>query len=583
MSNGNNNDTLSEKGLTESLNLFPTLAFDWDTPVSSVGSPDFPCRAQDGSLFDVEDAVILFRRIDMESSGKITAADLKAWRQKLPLGRSEDSLVQSVFAKARTDKLGPRDFYTALQDDPMLAAELCTQAAVLDFVAGDEQQNEGARPSESMIKAFVCVAKLKLRHLAGAYREVYSQDDSKAATVFRALDGTGTGSVGANEIQGYLVKHANLKGLNEDDVRSLLDAEGGGPAGGGVASEQSALNKKALRQSLSRPDNRNLAALLSRFAQMQQEHAGSNQAAFAPTYDDASKQNSLRKFETKEFESWFKEMDEDRDGYVTSFDLIAWCTSASWQGLVDEGDLESLFHPSLPNFTVSPAKAAQSSSRGLDESTLVAALERRPLLADRLVLVHRYNCIVQAKLLVEASANTALSGAETMAVEASKQKRAQKLADAAISAAQHAVVITKSESFNVGRNLKKSSSHRSFVKDDAVAHELEASMKEAEASDPQGASAQEARRALKERYLAVAERNLKLLSIEVALEVKLVAWREADYYPTQLQEVRALSPLHDDEQHGQERRAAPILNEVSNKGFESSSDRGLQDSRMATL
>jgi Ca2+-binding EF-hand superfamily protein len=614
MVNGSSNDTLSEESLANGLNLFPTLAFNWNSPVSYVGSPDFPCRARDGSLFDSEDAAILFRRIDLESKGQIAAADLQVWRRKLPFGRSEDDLVQSVLATACADKLNPPAFFKVLQDDPMLAAELCTQAAVLDFIAGDDRQKEGVRPSESMIKAFVCVAKLKLRRLASAYRDVYSQEDTVSASVFRALNDTGTGSVGANDMHGYLQKHANVKGLSENDVRYLLDAEGGGPAEGGVAAGQSSLNKEAFRKVLSRPAHRNLAMLLYRFAQVQQERAGATQVAFAPVFDDATK-HLPRTFDTEELQSWFEELDEDRDGCVTSQDLIAWCTSASWQGLMDEGDLESLFHPSLPNFNVSPAKAAQSSllsagtsqvdielghnvspilaahsasmqaSRRLDESTFSAALARRPLLAARLVLVHRYSRIVKAKQLVEASANAALSASENVAaaaVESPEEKRVQVLADAAISAAQHAVAITTSVSFNMVKNHKKSD-RSSVMKDDAVAQELRARMKEAETNNTLSASTQEARRALKEHFLVVAERNLTLLSIEVALEVKLLAWREAEHCPAQLQELRALIPLHSNVDHGQGGGPAPVATKVSDKDFESSGNIGLKDARIATL
>jgi len=600
MSNGNESNSLSEEGLTNGLNLFPTLAFNWNSPVSSIGSPNFPCRARDGSPFDSEDAAILFRRVDSNSDGQITAADLQEWRRKLPLGRSEDDLVRSVLTASQAGKVGPREFYSVLQDDPMLAAELCTQAAVLDFVAGGEHQNGADAASESMIQAFVCVAKLKLRRLASAYRDVYSQEDSVSDSVFHALDTTGTGSIAANDIQEYLLKYANAKDLSVDDVCSLLDAD------------VESLNKDALRKVLGRPAHRNLAVLLYCFVQVQQEHAGATQVAFAPIFDDATK-HLQRSFDTEEFQSWFEELDGDCDGYATSRDLIAWCTSASWQGLVDEGDLESLFHPSLPDFNASQAaaaKTAQSSSsqsagasqvdielgqnvspiraahnastqasRGLDEGAVAAALVRRPLLAARLVLVYRYNRTVQAKHLVEASANAALSASEIVAVasvESPEQKRVQVLADSAILAALHAAAITTSTSFNMLKNHKKSD-RNSVVKNDAVAQELEVRKKEAEAGNSLSASTQEARRAFKEHCLMVAQRNLTLLSIEVALEVKLLAWREAEHCPTQLQQLRALIPVRNDTQ------GEPIFMKVSNKGVESSGKSGLGGARMATL
>jgi len=127
----------------------------------------------------------------------------------LPLGRSEDVLVLSDFAikginafAAETGKelagLQLLDFHAVLQDDPMLAAEMCTQAAVLDFGADstaypkdsdnetmdtgielDEKVNASpiVMPSDSKMKAFVCVAKLKLCRLACAYRDIYAQEE----------------------------------------------------------------------------------------------------------------------------------------------------------------------------------------------------------------------------------------------------------------------------------------------------------------------------------------------------------------------------------------------------------------------
>jgi hypothetical protein len=98
-------DVLSKDGLTECLAHFPNLAFDWDNPF---GVPYGGGACADGSstsranvqsrAFSREAAANLFRRLDSDSDGWVTAADLRVWRRMLPLGRSEDALVFSVLA-----------------------------------------------------------------------------------------------------------------------------------------------------------------------------------------------------------------------------------------------------------------------------------------------------------------------------------------------------------------------------------------------------------------------------------------------------------------------------------------------------
>ena len=634
---------LDEEGLFDCLALFPVLAFDWKSPVASGSS----------SSFNHEDATVLFSRLDVDSDGWVTAADLRAWQQMLPLGRSEDDLVRSFFvATAGADasfataaaadqalpSLNLSDFFTVLQHDPMLAAEMSTQVAVLDFSAGGGQQDENKKgksklfskssgtkeavlPSDSMTKAFVCVAKLKLCQLVNVYSEVYAQEDSVAAFMLFALGTNNRSQISARDIQEYLHGHANLTTLSLDNVHCLLDdalhhEEGKCDTNKVVQSvtceitegdDESGLllNKEALRQVCSRPALRKFATLWHRFVQVQQKDASGQpqeSMALVPTIQDGNKPDLLRRFEPEAFESWFKELDEDLDGFVAPRDLILWCATATCQGLVDETDLESLFESASPNSNdqqnlaaanevesappqasdltpaphvvidfgqevamddfigvfegpddegdveapapeqqtkasadmavVSPLRAVGLAANrpvptdGLTEKALADALERRPLLAAQLELMYRYNCVKQATQLVEASAKTALNASETVAdtaADKSDWKRAQVLGEAAISAAKRAGISAKSA---WGETNQRSF----FCKRAAIAQELEASLNEAEVNDPRSASTRAARRALHELILTGARRNLSLRLIEVALELKLMAWWEAGRY-----------------------------------------------------
>jgi hypothetical protein len=377
------------------------------------------------------------------------------------------------------------------------------------------------------------------------------------------------------------------------------------------------------------------------------------QVAFTPIFDGESDQRLPRSFETNALKSWFKDLDRDRDGFVTPRDLMAWCTSASCQGLVDDADLESLFHPSLPNFNSSPAtapclpgndvnqegkavdskpssssqapfeseaphfgidigqvfdiddlvdiaassqpvsaadspttsqgnkdeeefkssrqnslppedqehylliRAAQTDclqgSSGLHEVAFTASLARRPMQAARLVLMHQLSLHTQHMKIVETCANAALlviktaeaaAAAAVSMADAPGQREAQRVARATTLAAKRAAARTKTAWHKMGQSLRESGNNCS-EKDEAFVHELEARIKEAEAKDPRGASAHAARRALQEHFLMGARRHRILRSIEVALEVKLLAWREAEHCPSQLLELRALIPLHE--------------------------------------
>ena len=800
--NGIKHDMLSEDGLASCLALFPTLAFDWEAPLST-GSRSLFANSNSrsavlghlqGQCFNRENAAVLFRRLDTDSNGLITAADMRIWRRMLPLGRSEDDLIRSifgkgahataacksalslssmpheVFAKNRTSKLAKIcdanklhqennvpdhieempglkqwDFYMKLRENPMLIAELCTQVALLDFIVdgGHQDGNQtgpdkaarafsshmdddkddffglldfedvsdirgsvarseqiGLRndaslrtvndvPSDTLVSAFTCVAKLKLCRLAAVHREATAQEDSMATSVLHALDSRKSGYVDSLDIQTYLQKHASLYSATMDDLSCcLLDdddtfvkvdidndtvktaqldfAEGGRELG-------NSFDKNALRAMLSRPIHLKLASLLYRFVQVQQEYAShryqeiaekthqntnslnetyaaadssdlprntqskmrdrlaarrsmmfasdfssqdqvSSQdgrlalladpkkqpSVIAPMFAVEAKQKLPRAFGQVALQKWFKELDANRDGLVSALDLKTWCTAANCRGLVEDADLESLFQSSLPNFSGRPLHSSsddlktnteeevaqllfQSSmeiikvekhvsgdsqpftaamhidniveSDKLNEVGLAVALVRRPLLAARLALIRRVSHAVQAMIVAEACSTTALTAAAKAATAAdraaapsSNQERTQALADTSKFAARCAAAQAKSAIDEVlticgQRAIGSTKDSKSSWKDNP-AKRLEAFIKKTEVENPRSSSVCAARRALQEHFLSKARRRLTLLSVEVALEVKLLAWREAEHYPTQLQELRALPPLH---------------------------------------
>ena len=823
-------NALSEEGLARCLALFPTLAFDWSSPLNlgssnpstSTMSSATHQRHTQGTFFNREKAATWFCRIDSNSKGWITAADLRVWRRMLLLGRSEDDLVLMFFpsdanankaaAKALIPKsapskvpirrrsslftipletqvqgsgsaviedqleimsmLKPWEFYMVLRENPMLAAELCVQVALLDFmISGGHSHKNGARalehlnldgsvsfsgpgdsigdsigdsgdlvaeldirdiynpresvvrskqtvksqdaclrtvnnvPSDTAISAFMCVAKLKLCRLTSAYREASAQDDWIAASVLYAIDHTRCGYVSFHDVQKYLQRHANLRSVSLDDMCCLLDenfrindrgnldtsevlaqsatkdvAEVGGADPGQL------LDQEVLRQIFRRPAFSKFAKLLCRFVQVQQEftsrqqqgiktprskggsdtsssrggtihvfstqppklmtmkeriHArqaarlteehilrdsdcsaalssvegnkshtrGGNTAIHTPVtqrpevvpmFDAGTKHKLPRGFGQVALQKWFKELDVNGDGLVTSRDLSNWCAAASCQGLVHEADLKSLFHPSLPNFAslsfkaphmgtgetqsqssspttiphevsennldtdhddwddnahfTSPKVASLSISGNLNEVELAAALERRPLLAAQLVLIRRISRAVQLMHLAKASANEALRAVATAATAANwaasvppdRNQRAHVWAATAKSTAQQAVARARSTVAEVIAYCAPSGRYRTKISGenaDSAARELEVKVEEADASDPQGTTARAARRALHDYYLIQARRSVTRLSIEVALEVKLLVWREADHFPNQLQQLRALLPL----------------------------------------
>ena len=545
----------------------------------------------------------------------------------------------------------------------------------------DASRSANNVPSDSMVSAFVCVAKLKLRRLAQVQRAAEAEEDSVAAAVLRALDASGSGFVSAHDVQKYLQEHADLMCLSVEDVNlfmgdfilqndddetdesAISDDEGGC---GGVGR---LLDQAALRELLSEPAHRNLTSALHRFVQVQQQLVARKEstAPQKPLFSAAgvTQKKLLRGFGKAALQVWFEELDLNRDGYVTARDVSFWCATASCQSLVDEADLESLFHPSLPDFSGPPAsgsrpptvlrsavdlmaspselsstrlpklsalvdgdlfgegqevtfdgsddeetkdekcqlrqqhiamprpaavvsaasprnvkqdevppqmqrtkiltdekyasliEAVQSTSPvrgGLTKAALATALARRPLLAARLALMHRMNRAMQATLLAEASATSALSAAAnatTTAVWAAtitegtpEHDRAVIMVENATLAADRAAAQAAEAgaaalaACSTGKNLR---SGRINLFEDAAVRDLEIQV--VQAGEPYSQAAAATRRALHAQRAKGWQRSFAVLSMEVALEVKLLAWREAEHYPQQVQELRVLLPL----------------------------------------
>jgi len=106
--------------------------------------------------------------------------------------------------------------------------------------------------------------------------------------------------------------------------------------------------------------------------------AGADQAESVPMFAAEAKQRLPRGFGQVALQKWFDELDTNRDGIVTSRDLCNWCATANCQNLVDETDLESLFHPSLPNFASPTYEAALYTSPG-DLTSPVAKVQQEAL------------------------------------------------------------------------------------------------------------------------------------------------------------------------------------------------------------
>jgi Ca2+-binding EF-hand superfamily protein len=337
--------------------------------------------------------------------------------------------------------------------------------------------------------------------------------------------------------------------------------------------------------------------------------AASNQPDFTPIFDAEMCEKQPRAFGQVALQKWFKELDTNQDGVVSSIDLKLWCITTGCQHLVDEADLESLFRADLPDFSSPPARVSSlhtvgdltttersdddekvmrmsshsptvtpgrsmtlahfsTSAEGplhtesnrpvvsnlLNEVELAVALARRPLLAARLALMRRVSRAEQAMLHAEACATSALTAAGSSATantwaaaaQHSFRERAQAAAKATRSDAHQAAVRARSAIAEVhticgrGRNGMKSS--KISGEDAALMRDLEVRIEEAEADDPCGIPAYAARRALQDHFLMKARQNVTSLSMEVAMKVKLLTWREAEHYPIQLQQVRALPP-----------------------------------------
>ena len=587
-------------------------------------------------------------------------------------------------------------------------------ARSLDRALPETSRSANKVPSDSMVSAFVCVAKLKLCRLAQAQRAVEAQEDSVAASIMRALDASGSGYVSAHDVQKYLQEHADLKNLSVEDFNlfmgdscihvddaagdeSYWDTSSDGEDGNGAGSFDGfklLLDQTALRQLLSKPAHHNLASALHRFVQVQPlvtsrqaiKNATTSGGGVAPTsrsylpevqggtlnLDAASAasqeassgllfaaeatQKLPRGFGKAALQVWFEELDLNRDGYVTARDVSFWCATASCQSLVDEADLESLFHPSLPDFSGAPAagtsgprlagdftgpaslsggrlptfgasalvqgdlfgdgqlftfesdgefkdensqldrqltaiprptavfagaspqedneesaqrskmltdekyasliEAVQSTSPvqgGLTKASLASALARRPLLAARLALMHRMNRATQATLLAKASATSALSAAANAATMAKwaasvpetapERERVVLVAEnAAISAKRAATQATEASAAALAACSSGQSRNSGVdLHEDAAVRELEVLL--LQTGDPHSETAAATRRALHAQRAKGWQRSLAILSMEVALEVKLLAWREAEHYSQQVQELRVFLPL----------------------------------------
>jgi Ca2+-binding EF-hand superfamily protein/predicted DNA binding CopG/RHH family protein len=407
-------DAFSEEGLAACLALFPTLAFDWTSPLNCGSSRNTVRSERSGAKqshlrnasFNREMAATWFSRIDTNSDGWITAADLRVWRRMLPLGRSENKLVLSFIpmdtdaneaaAKVLRSKtaplkalmrrrsslftltavetqaqssgstvdevhpeivpgLKPWEFYMVLREDPMLTAEICAQVALLDFIMsggpkdvnsadifgrlnvdgavdgndfiakleikdidntkGSDMHAEKAAiaqdacllaandvPSDTMISAFVCVAKLKLHRLANAYDEANALRDRMAASVLCALDTARCGYVSVHDVQKYLQVHANLYSVSKDDMLCFLNEDYGLNNGTTyeVAEDDGEelgqlLDQDALRKVLSRPAFGKFARLLYRFVQFQQELTSRQHQAVKTRQGNAGGESLRRK------------------------------------------------------------------------------------------------------------------------------------------------------------------------------------------------------------------------------------------------------------------------------------------------
>jgi Ca2+-binding EF-hand superfamily protein len=255
----------------------------------------------------------------------------------------------------------------------------------------------------------------------GVRREVEAYHVTSATSVLEALDTNDCGYISAQNVQKYLEQHANMHALSVDDVHTLLDNprnnEGYSNNDDVKSSSQSNkdteedivevgqfLDQEGLQQVFSRPAYHNLARLLRRFTQVQQEvtrrqengqytrqgeacspHtvpiessnlplverlrmqeetaesqgivleggqlrgqpsatvAEMSQKGLPPIFDaKVCEQDKPCALGQEALQEWFKELDLNRDGFVTSYDLSTWCTNLGCQGLVQETDFESV-------------------------------------------------------------------------------------------------------------------------------------------------------------------------------------------------------------------------------------------------
>lgn len=105
------------------------------------------------------------------------------------------------------------------------------------------------------------------------------------------------------------------------------------------------LDRAALRSFLSQQSHQKLASLLHALAMV----SGANkQVVELSTL--AKKIASASVFPKAKFQLFFKAVDSNRDGFITSNDLNLWACAAGVAGLLNREDIDNLFNPNLPDF-----------------------------------------------------------------------------------------------------------------------------------------------------------------------------------------------------------------------------------------
>ena len=192
---------------------------------------------------------------------------------------------------------------------------------------------------------------------------------------------------------------------------------------------------------------------------------------------------------------------------------------------------------------VSLVKASHIASpvpSGLNEVAFRAALARRPLLAAQLAMIHRVSHAARAMRSAEAcSTATALPAAsQAAAVLGHNHEHAQPAHSmAALEEAEYADTSAESTFAESPINSNRS------IGESGTSRVVEEQIKEVEIDNSHSTAARIGWHAPQGNFSVESRQNLTRLLIEVALEVKLLAWREAEQCPTQLQALRAMLPL----------------------------------------